>query len=91
MCNSYKRQCNYTIIRVTLPDATELLILILLHITMYFLVQLYKTQTNNTLLLRETPFIVFDQSPMHLKPTTSIIMVFQKCKNSMIMVQLDHM
>ena len=53
-----------TPLSVTLSDATELLILlILLYITMYFLVQLYKTQTNNTLLLRETPFIAFDQSP----------------------------
>lgn len=57
---------------------------------MYFLVQLYKTQTNNALLLRETLCIVFDQSSTHLKPSTVIIKVFQKCKNSMIMAQLDH-
>ena len=57
---------------------------------MYFLVQSYKTQTNNTLLLRKTPFIVFDQTPTHLKLSTAIIKVFQKCKNSMIMAQLDH-
>jgi hypothetical protein len=57
---------------------------------MYFHVQLYKTQTNNILLLRETPFIVFDQSPTHLKPSIAIIKVFQKYKNSLMMAQLDH-